>query len=262
MSEEKAPRVRIAGMKLGTRYHGNDPTGEVTVTNLFTGEVDRFRHAIDAQCSWVGVDEEGRLETREKHKPLPEPTVDSALAPHWNPGAQRPLFGEKPQDFSGPKNFDFDTIEVWNYPSILIQHLCGYNYSPENYKHEADKLESYGFHCLRSRRGASGQFWEVWFLPSLVFAEGKLGEVLKDRLVCGGCGSVNIRPESFSGKDTLEEGDYVHCLDCMGVNPRAKMQPAPKTEKDKLRRALDFLLRNCSFGALDVCCQRAAMVAD
>ena len=59
-------------------------------------------------------------------------------------------------------------------PSITIQGLCGYNYTEENYKWNAEKLESYGFQCLRSRRGTDAKFWELWFLPGLWCSKGDL----------------------------------------------------------------------------------------
>lgn len=65
-------------------------------------------------------------------------------------------------------------------PAILIQHLCGYSRSPENYTYQAITLRQAGFECLRSRRGLDGRFWEVWMLPYLESAQGELRDVLQD----------------------------------------------------------------------------------
>jgi hypothetical protein len=59
-------------------------------------------------------------------------------------------------------------------PSFVVQHLCGYHWTPENYAREAEKLAGWGFECLRSRRLPGGQFWELWYLPGLWAARGGL----------------------------------------------------------------------------------------
>ena len=59
-----------------------------------------------------------------------------------------------------------------------FNNLCGYGYSPESYRANAERLESYGFQCLRSRRGPDACYWEIWYLPGLWSAQGNLKEVL------------------------------------------------------------------------------------
>lgn len=57
---------------------------------------------------------------------------------------------------------------------IIVRHLSGYDFDPERYKIVAAELESWGFQCLRSSRGADGKFWEMWFLPGPWAAAGDL----------------------------------------------------------------------------------------
>jgi hypothetical protein len=57
---------------------------------------------------------------------------------------------------------------------ISIEHLCAYDYSPENYRHQAEILESFGFDCLRSRRGPDGRYMEMWHLSGMWSAKGRL----------------------------------------------------------------------------------------
>jgi hypothetical protein len=99
-------------------------------------------------------------------------------------------------------------------PSFMISHLCGHYYTKEGYKREADKLESYGFSCMRSRRGENGRFWENWYLPGVWCAKGDLAE---------------------------------------------KLKPI-KDSNEKTQEAIRFLMRNVSFGSMDMTQQRAAMV--
>jgi len=40
--------------------------------------------------------------------------------------------------------FEFEDLRPNTYPSITIQSLCGYDYTPEKYREEARKLESLG----------------------------------------------------------------------------------------------------------------------
>jgi len=101
-------------------------------------------------------------------------------------------------------------------PSIIIQHLCGYNFSDPGYKAAADSLEMFGFECLRSRRGLSGKYWELWLLPYLRAAKDRLRD------------AIDFRTETES----------------------------------QVKAAVSFLCCHVSFGTLDVCVQRAAMVVD
>ena len=117
---------------------------------------------------WVTVTD-GRLEMIPRREELPPPAKDETMMPFWMP--------ENPPKGKQVKLFEVDVHENSG-PSIHIQHLCGYYFTPENYKIQAELLESYGFSCLRSRRGTDGLFDEVWLLSSLWSAEGELKEVL------------------------------------------------------------------------------------
>ncbi len=110
----------------------------------------------------------GRLEASSRWEPLPAPARDEEMMPFWQPS------------IPGHTQIELRNIEV---PlgfsvSLMIQSLCGYDYSPENYRREAGKLEDFGFHCLRSRRGRDGHFWEIWYLPGLWSARGLLREAI------------------------------------------------------------------------------------
>jgi len=117
---------------------------------------------------WVTVTD-GRLEMIPRREELPPPAKDETIMPFWMP--------ENPPKGKQVKLFEIEMYEHLG-PSICIQHLCGYYFTPENYKIQAELLESYGFSCLRSRRGTDGLFDEVWLLSSLWSAEGEMKEVL------------------------------------------------------------------------------------
>lgn len=122
---------------------------------------------------WVRVGEDGRLATVDSRLPLPKPYEDEEMTPFWNrPISESPIQLEMAETFfSGARN---------QFSSIMIQSLCSYSYSVESYATYAKILESYGFECLRSRRGEDGKFWEIWLLPSLWFAKGELAIFLEE----------------------------------------------------------------------------------
>lgn len=157
-------KVRIS------RENHNPRDRSLTISGLTEDELKRCTGVTRGQW-WMRV-EDGRLQFSSARKPLPAPTEDSLL-PHWREAAL-PQEGEPRYQLTlfGDGDAGAQT------PSIIIQHLCGYNYAPEYYKEVADFLEECGFACLRSRRGDDGQFWEIWFLPGLWAAKARLREAL------------------------------------------------------------------------------------
>lgn len=140
----------------------------ISLAHLTEEEVENIEGMVHNHF-WVSVSNDGRLEVVRRKEKLPSPTEDEDMLPFWRqatPGTQQlQLFNVKVDEYSSP--------------SIIIQYLCGYNYSPENYKFQAQKLESYGFECMRSRRGNDATYWELWFLPSVWSAKGALWETIK-----------------------------------------------------------------------------------
>lgn len=143
--------------------------GYVRLDGLTAQEVDRVQGMIHGH--WWIRGNEGRLECVPAYTSPPAPTEDLML-PQW-----RPMGREE-----GGERYQRELFETEHWtgqsPSILIQHLCGYGYTPEGYKANAELLEGCGFACMRSRRGDNGQYWEIWFLPGLWAARGRLKEAL------------------------------------------------------------------------------------
>ncbi len=185
--------------------------GKIIVEGLTTDEVGVLRAAMLGGHHWVRGND-GRLEKVPSFENLPDPVVDEEMLPFWRKQTEG--------NFSQNEIFGFDegTKDSIKHssPSIHIHHLCGYNYTPEYYKKQAEKLTSWGFECMRSKRGKDGKFWETWYLPGLWAAEGQFKEVLKKKKF--------------------------------------------KDRKEELESALEFIRVNASFGSLDVCVQRIAMV--
>lgn len=160
MDEDKR-RVRISGY--GSE---NDGTHYVRITGLTKEEKEKMA-GFENGYLYISKDNNGDVEFVSKLKELPGPTEDEEMKPFW----RKPVNGEAEM-----QSELFIEEQEWSpfSPSIYIQHLCGYNYTPENYKYEAQKLESFGFECMRSQRKKSGKFWEVWYLPGLWAADGAL----------------------------------------------------------------------------------------
>lgn len=189
------------------RINGWGP-GSVTFEGLTEDERNKMEGVVRGHA-WVTGEKEGRLKFVDTREKLPSPEDDDEMLPFW----RKPQNGERVQ--VKLENLSEESLKHSS-PSIFIQHLCGYNYTPENYRHVARELEAYGFECMRSRRGLDGRFWEGWFLPALFFATGALEKAIKDK----------------------------------------------KTKGSEIDKAVRFLCEHSSFGTLDVCVQRACMVAD
>ncbi len=167
MSKSGAEAIKVSS------YGG----GGFTINGVDQEEVDVLLGSFKGGFHWVRRGQDGRLEHRPAFEDVPPPGKDESMHPFWSPpgkdeGVQMEMFslGDKEGAYHRHSS-----------PSILIQHLCGYHYSAENYKKQAEFLEECGFVCMRSRRdAASGQFWELWFLPGMWCAQGRLREAIAD----------------------------------------------------------------------------------
>ena len=122
-----------------------------------------------AGINWVtGDKDEGGFKTLSVFETPPTPLEDPIISPFWPAsGNKTSTQGEMPLK-----------IEKYASYGFTIQSLCGYNYTPERYKKVAGDLESWGFDCLRSRRGADGRYWEMWVLSGTWAAKGDLKEAI------------------------------------------------------------------------------------
>ncbi len=159
---QEEERVRVTGSGPGT----------ITVAGLSTEEGEKLMGALNVGNWWV-KNTGGRLETHSAFSAVPPSVDDEEMLPFWGDGTSMCFSGPP---LPGPKyeKSGANTVPRCASPSITIQHLCGYSYTPEGYNIEAEKLRGWGFQCLRSQRGDDGQYWELWFLPGLWCAKGKL----------------------------------------------------------------------------------------
>ena len=149
----------------------------LTVKGLTQGEHDRLKASLLGGHHWVRRTEDGRLRHVPSYEELPGPTTDDDMLPFW----RHPVEGEVQQDELFGFDADTEALLQHSSPSIYISSLCGYHYSVENYKHEADRLTDYGFVCMRSPRDPdTGQYWEKWYLGSVWLTQGRLKEALSD----------------------------------------------------------------------------------
>lgn len=136
-----------------------------SIGGLDSKEMEQFEGAMHGHY-WITVSQLGRLRAIPTYKELPPPHEDTMMQPFWRPAI--------PEVETQMELFEFGPVHPYNIPSITIQHLCGYRYTAENYKSEAERLLTWGFECLRSRRREDGQYYELWLLPSLSFAKAEL----------------------------------------------------------------------------------------
>ncbi len=137
--------------------------GTICIEGFSKDNMEKMLAAMNAGAYFVKA-EKGKLIAIPVWEELPKPTEDIVMTPFWRRNTevfQPEIFDE--YEHSPEKGYS---------PSISISSICGYNYSEENYKYTAEQLESFGFTCLRSRRGADAKFWEIWHLPGLWQAKG------------------------------------------------------------------------------------------
>lgn len=156
--------ARISSSTISKQGHSNS----ITISNLSPEEREAIEAMMTGTCRLDRVDS-GEIVRLEKYKPLSSPTEDPKISPYWKKG----------QESSGQVALFFDLeLDKHDDPAIIIQHLCAYNWSEDSYKGQVEKLESYGFICLRSRRDAGGKYWEIWYLPSIMLACGELKDTI------------------------------------------------------------------------------------
>lgn len=201
------------------------PDGTFTLTGLSRVEIDAMQGAI-LGANWIRV-KDGRMAFAHAYEESPKPEKDPDIGPYWphtgwgKAGAKRRM-DHKVEKFrtEGPG---------FSEAGLHLCHIGAGNQDEDAYAANAERLERWGFECLRSRRGSEGRFWEVWYLPSLFFAEGELAEAI-------------AKVEKKSG-----EPGYPHDKE---YNQR------------RLDAAVSFLCRNANFGTLDAFIQRAALSFD
>ena len=191
------------------------------LTNVSEEEQDALQRMM-LGLARVRMGEKGELEVLDVHDPVPPPTADEAIAPFFSAPELHAVQKVLPMA---------DPFEGGHDPGIIIQHLCAYSFSPEGYQAQAERLEAWGFECLRSRRNDAGKYWEHWVLHGLWAAKGDLRDALED-----------------VGRDlTLQDDPVTDRLERRRV---------------KLEAAIAFLCKRASFGTLDVFWQRAAAILE
>ena len=196
-----------------TRQNRFDGTWNIT----FAGIPYELREKVEGVVTghqWMTT-RNGELVFSPTREPLPGPVEDESMLPFWRRYDERQLV---------MKEFVFDSKTHFALPSFMIKHLCGYDYTPENYRDNAALLTSYRFVCMRSPRGDDGRYDEIWYLPGAVLAKGGLALAI--------AGLRQKRGWQATSADTLKE------------------------ETDVVTK---FLCEHISFGTLDVVIQRAAM---
>lgn len=169
MNSTEQPPVKI---RLSRSSHSRSGENEMHITGLSDLETTKIEGML-AGTRWVRV-KNGRLQSTARYKKPPSPVDDPVIAPHW------PQLDPVPAVQMDLQNISELNVKHAFTASLTVQHLCGYYFSKNNYLREARKLRSFGFTCLRSRRGRDGKYWEIWYLPGLWMSKGALKDVVKD----------------------------------------------------------------------------------
>ncbi|MBY0309915.1 hypothetical protein K2Q16_02080 [Patescibacteria group bacterium] len=151
-------------------------SGRFELRDLSSTDIQILDGSFRGGFHWVRRGDDGRLEHVPFYKALPAAAEDASMHPFW----QAPVSSVGVQMEMFPLYECGDTGHRFTDSSIIIQSLCGYEYTEDRYRSNATILEECGFVCLRSRRDPQqGQFWELWFLPGTWAAAGKLRAAIK-----------------------------------------------------------------------------------
>ena len=159
-------RIRIVSSSRWSCGSSND----VTIGGLSDEEAEFLKGMVSGH-QWMTV-EGDQLVFFPRDEGLPSLQEDDEMLPFWRSRSSEKESGVQ-------EEFSYDEVPMFSSPSIFIQGLCPYSYTPEGYREEARKLQSWGFAHMRSKRGKDGKYWEVWYLSNLIMARGALGIVIK-----------------------------------------------------------------------------------
>jgi len=146
------------------------PNGDCSITISGTkAEIDQLRQMM-CGAAWVRQADVGVVSVN-RFEPLPAPEADPLLAEHWQRSEKQP--SQTVVNHASPGGY--------HSPGYYASHLCGYGWTPERYAQECRRFTSFGFQCMRSRRGEDGRIWEVWYLPGNWAARGELKKFVEDQ---------------------------------------------------------------------------------
>lgn len=148
---------------------GRSNRGKMTLSNLTEDEVGMLERFIQGLCH-ISLDGQGRVVSVPMYDELPDQIEDTKMLPFWRKW-EGDTFAQTVM-----KDLDLEAMEASDSPGIIVEHLCGYNYTEENYKKYANRLTDYGFDELRSKRGSDGKYWSKWILCGYWMAKGDLGD--------------------------------------------------------------------------------------
>jgi hypothetical protein len=192
----KETRYETAGTRTlrvtSVKHNQKDDHGEITITGK---EADiRNLELMMMGVKWARLSE-GCIDVSDAYHDLPEPVDDPKLKDHWpqeptvTPGSRFEMFIDDPerakQARSGLDNRSINVSGIQAYAPADV------------YAQRASMLEEAGFFCMRSQRDDTGKYWEIWHLPSPVFAKGPIEKKTVDEIVnwlmkSVGPGSISI----------------------------------------------------------------------
>lgn len=149
--------------------------GSITLTGLSPESIELVQGAV-LGANYISFKDK-KLISVPAWKELPSPTEDKEMIPFW-----RTATVEEKSELK-VSEINFEPLSEHSGPAVTISNLGGPNESPEKYQQYAKMLESYGFDCLRSRRGLDAKYWELWYLPCLSSAKGDLEDSFRGKML-------------------------------------------------------------------------------
>lgn len=162
-----------APIRVIVERHNEDGTHEITLRGS-KDDMAQIAGALQYGMKWVRITASGVLQSTDVYTRLPDPIDDPELQDIWR---HVPLSEDAPVQmrlfYDDPAMREPAREWSKNNRAIYLQSISGYA-GREAYVERAKQLEAAGFVCLRSRRGDSGRYWEIWYLPSPAHGRGPI----------------------------------------------------------------------------------------
>jgi hypothetical protein len=141
----------------------------VAIRGLSGKDAEKAQGMVRKGMFWMTVID-GKAHFVPRFEPLPDPVHDSEMLPFWQKAKAVQMH------FSF---YEMEPLGEHSSPSFFISGLGAFDYTEGNYAKHAERLLSFGFDVLRSKRDNDGKYWELWYLPGAWSAKGDLKRAIE-----------------------------------------------------------------------------------
>jgi len=192
---------KISGME--SRNKGDSISYSVKFSGVTFQEIDTIL-GFSRGHLWIRVNKDRRLEFHKVFKdpegshdltPLPSQENSTCTDPHWS---------YSDEGITRRVAINEITRNQFLCPSIIINGIIGDAETSRKYAEYRNLLVSYGFIVLRSQKYLNDTAWELFYLPSIYYAEGNLLTYIEEEY-----GQLHLIAESEEGIASKKIVNYI-----------------------------------------------------